>query len=114
PKNAVRTQFDLGRAGYAADVADRFQRQILERVSQIPGAAAAGDANTTPLSFEQAAMDVFSQQSTDFRPSKKAFYAYLYDVSPGYVTASATPLLAGRDFSLYDTAKTRAVPIVNQ
>ena len=114
PKNAVRTQFDLSRAGYTGDAADHFQRQILEKVSQIPGVEAAGYANTTPLSFEQAAMDVFSQQSSDFRPSNKAFDTYFYDVSPGYLTASGTPLLAGRDVSFSDTAKTPAVAIVNQ
>jgi predicted permease len=115
PQNAVRTSFDLGQAGYTNDAAaDHFQRQILGRVLQIPGVEAAGYANTTPLSFEQAAMDVFSQQSTDFRPSNKAFDMYFYEVSPGYLTASGTPLLAGRDVSFTDTAKTPAVAIVNQ
>ena len=114
PKNAVRTQFDLSRVGYAGDAADHFQRQILEKVSQIPGVDAAGYANTTPLSFEQIALNVFSQQSSDFRPSKKAFNAYFYDVSPGYLAAAGTPLLAGRDVSFADTAKTPAVAIVNQ
>ncbi len=38
PKNAVRTQFDLSQAGYtSATAADHFQRQLLERVSQLPG-----------------------------------------------------------------------------
>ena len=115
PKNAVRTQFDLGPAGYTSDgAADHFQRQLLERISQIPGVEAAGYANTTPLSFEQSTSAVFSQQSVDFRPSKKAFDTYFYDVSPGYLTASGTPLLAGRDVSFTDTAKTPAVAIVNQ
>jgi predicted permease len=113
PKNAVRTQFDLARAAYTGDDADHFQRQLLERVSQIPGVEAAGYANTTPLSFEQAALDVFSQQSIDFRPSNKAFDSYFYVVSPGYLTASGTPLLAGRDVSFTDTPKTPAVAIVN-
>jgi predicted permease len=114
PKNAVRTQFDLGRAGYIGDAADHFQRRLLERVSQIPGVEAAGYANTTPLSFEQATTAVFLEQSVDFRPSKKAFDTYFYGVSPGYLTASGTPLLAGRDVSFTDTAKTPAVAIVNQ
>jgi predicted permease len=114
PKNAVRTQFDLSRAGYTGDGADQMQRQILERASQLPGVEAAGYANTTPLSFEQAATDVFSQQSTDFRPSNRAFDTYFYGVSPGYLSASGTPLLAGRDVSFTDTAKTPAVAIVNQ
>jgi predicted permease len=114
PKNAVRTQFDLARAAYTGDDADHFQRQLLERVSQIPGVEAAGYANTTPLSFEQAALNVFSQQSIDFRPSNKAFDSYFYVVSPGYLTASGTPLLAGRDVSFTDTPKTPAVAIVNR
>jgi predicted permease len=114
PNNAVRTQFDLSRAGYTGDAADYFQRQILEKVLQIPGVEAAGYANTTPLSLEQAATDVFSQQSSDFRPSKRAFNTYFYDVSPGYLAASGTPLLAGRDVSFADTEKTPPVAIVNQ
>src|SRR5260370_1141041 len=57
---------------------------------------------------------VFSQQSSDFRPSNKAFYAYNYDISPGYLTAAGTSLVAGRDVSFADTAKTPPVAIVNQ
>jgi ABC-type antimicrobial peptide transport system permease subunit len=37
-----------------------------------------------------------------------------YDVSPGYLAACATPLLAGRDVSYSDTATTPAVALVNQ
>ncbi len=114
PKNAVLTKFDLSQAGYSSVAADQFQRQVRERVLQLPGVEAAGYASTTPLSGYQKASAVFSQQATDFRPSKEAFYAYHYDVSPGYLTAAATRLLAGRDVSFSDTAKTPAVAIVNQ
>src|SRR5437763_285126 len=38
PKNVLLTQFDLSQAAYTADpAAEHFQRQLLERVSQIPG-----------------------------------------------------------------------------
>jgi predicted permease len=114
PKNALLTQFDLSQAAYTGDAADHFQRQLLERTSQIPGVEAAGYANTTPLSGDTSVAAVFSQQSVDFRPSNKAFDTYYFDVSPGYLTASGTPLLAGRDVSFTDTAKTPAVAIVNQ
>jgi predicted permease len=114
PKNVVRAQFDLRQANYSEDAADHFQRQLLERVLQLPGVEAAGYASTTPLSLYQNASAVFSQQATDFRRSRKAFAAYQYQVSPGYLTASGTPLLAGRDVSFSDTTKTPAVAIVNQ
>ena len=114
PKNALLTQFDLSQAAYTGDAADHFQRQLLERTSQIPGVEIAGYANTTPLSGDTSIAAVFSQQSADFRPSNKAFEMYFFDVSPGYLAASGTPLLAGRDVSFTDTAKTLPVAIVNQ
>jgi predicted permease len=114
PKNVLLTQFDLSQAAYTGDAADHFQRQLLERILQIPGVDAAGYANTTPLSGDTMVSAVFSQQSSDFRPSNKAFYAYNYYISPGYLTAAGTPLLAGRDVSFADTAKTPPVAIVNQ
>jgi predicted permease len=114
PKNALLTQFDLSQAAYTGDAADHFQRQLLERTSQIPGVESSGYANTTPLSGDTSVAAVFSQQSVDFRPSNSAFYAYTYNVSPGYLTAAGTPLRVGRDVSFTDTAKTPAVAIVNQ
>jgi len=114
PKNALLTQFDLSQAAYAGDAADHFQRQLMERVSQIPGVDAAGYANSTPLSGDTLVSTVFSQQTADFRPSNSAFYAYNFDISPGYLIAAGTPLHAGRDVSFTDTAKTPPVGIVNQ
>jgi predicted permease len=114
PQNALLTQFELNQAGYTGDAADHFQRQLLERISQIPGVEAAGYANTTPLSGDAPTATIFSQQTSDFRLSNKAFESYSYDVSPGYFSAAATPLLAGRDVSFSDTPKTPPVAVVNQ
>ena len=113
PKDAVLTDFDLSQGGYSNAAANHFQRRLLEKVSQLAGVEAAGYANTTPLSgaFSTA---VFSQQTTDFRPSNIAFSTYSYDISPGYLTAAETSLLEGRDISVTDTAKTPRVAIVNQ
>jgi predicted permease len=114
PKHAVLTKFELSQAGYSNDAADHFQRQLLERVSQLPGVEAAAYANTTPLSLDTANSEVFSQQTTDFKPSNRVFLTYDFYVSPRYFKAVETPLLAGRDVSFTDTAKTPAVAIVNQ
>jgi predicted permease len=113
-RNAVRTSFDLSQAGYTTDSADHFQRDLLEKVSQIPGVEAAGYSNTTPLDFDASTTGIFSEQTVDFRPPNKAFDAYWYNVSPGFLTAAGTPLLDGRDVSFTDTAKTPAVAVVNQ
>jgi predicted permease len=114
PKHAVLTKFELSQAGYSSESADHFQRQLLERVSALPGVQAAAYAQSTPLSLDTSTSPVFSQQATDFRPSNRAFGTYDYDVSPGYFTAAETPLLSGRDVSFTDTTKTPAVAVVNR
>ena len=114
PNGAVLTKFELSQVGYSSEAADHFQRQLVERVSHLPGVEAAAYANTTPLSLDTATPDIFSQQTTDFRPSNRAFGAFAYLVSPGYFAAAETPLLAGRDVSFSDTAKAPPVAVVNQ
>ena len=113
-KNAVLTMFDLSQAGYSGMAADQFQRQLQERLLQLPGVEAAGYANTTPMTGDNSVPPVFSQQTSDFRPSNAAFHTFEYDVSPGYLAACATPLLAGCDVSFSDTATTPTVAVVNQ
>jgi len=115
PQNVIRTKFDLAKAGYARDgAADQLQRQLLERLSQIPGVEAAGYSQTTPLDLAGSLTSVFPQESTDLRPSQKAFESYYYRVSPGYLAAAGTILILGRDVSFADTKETQKVAIVNQ
>ena len=82
PKHAVVTKFELSQAGYSSETADHFQRQLLERVSQLPGVQAAAYSSATPLSQDTITTAVFAQQTTDLRPSNRAFYTYKYNVSP--------------------------------
>ena len=114
PKHAVLTKFELNQAGYSNETADHFQRQLLQRVSQLPGVTAAAYATTTPLSMDTDSSDVFPQQTTDFRPSNRAFDTFDYYVSPGYFAAAEIPLLSGRDVSFSDTEETPAVAVVNR
>lgn len=114
PNHAVVTKFELGQAGYSSEAADHFQRQLQERLSQLPGVQAVAYAQAMPLSQDIPSTHVFSQETTEFKPSNKAFTAYYYDVSPGYFTAAQTPLLAGRDVSFADTTKTPLVAVVNR
>lgn len=114
PQHAVVTKFELSQAGYSNETADHFQRQLLDRVRQLPGVTAAAYAHTTPLSQDTSSVAVYPQQTTDFRPSTRAFVGYSFNVSPGYFTATETPMLAGRDVSFADTDKTPPVAVVNR
>src|SRR5262249_39918775 len=91
-----------------------FQRQLLQKVSHLPGVVAAGYTNRTPLSLRLSATDVFSENTGDLRPSNVAFHTYYYSVSPGYFAASGISLLAGREVGFTDTAKGSHVAVVNR
>jgi predicted permease len=114
PANVVRTEFDLGWAGYKGDAAAHFQRELLDRVSHLPGVQAAGYANSTPLSLEVEVTGIFAETTTDFRQSNAIDDAFMYCASPGYFSASGTTLLAGRDVSFVDTPDSPAVAVVNR
>jgi predicted permease len=114
PDNALIAKFDLGLAGYSKESAARFQHQLLNRVSQLPGVQSAGYANTTPLALDQSTWSIYPQSAVEFRRSTQAFEASIYSISPGYLHAAGTNLLSGRDVSLSDGPKSPTVAIVNQ
>jgi predicted permease len=113
-KHAVVAKFELSQAGYSNEASEHFQRQLLDRVSNLPGVETAAYGTTMPLSMDTTDLNVFAQEATDYRISNRAFSAYEYEVSPGYFAAAGTPMLTGRDVRFADTPKTPAVAVVNR
>ena len=58
--------------------------------------------------------NVFSDRSTDLRPSNAASTAYMYLISPQYLQAEGTKLLAGRTFTWHDDKAAPRVAVVNR
>jgi len=114
PRNAILTRFELRQAGYSSEAADRFQQQLLERISALPGVERAGYSNTTPLKGDHYGVDIYAAEASDLRPSAKAFDADAFLISPGYLAAAGTTLLAGRDVSFADNSKAPGVALVNR
>jgi predicted permease len=101
-------------AGYSDDSAFAVQRRIIEDAARIPGVTAAGTIDTAPLSGSNDTGEVYREGTTDLRPSNSVFDAADYTISPGYLSAAQTRLLAGRDFTWDDGPTTPKVAIVNQ
>ncbi len=114
PEGAMLAKFDLKSAGYSEANAERFQREALESVQRIPGVHAAGYINTVPLSVSYSDTLVYANGTTDFRPLHSVADAMYYKVSPGYFGAAGTTLLAGRDFTWHDDAKSPKLAVVNE
>ncbi|MGD0156045.1 MAG: ABC transporter permease [Terracidiphilus sp.] len=114
PQNAMIVQSNLHMAGYADDRMPQVQRRMLDAVAAIPGVSAVGYADQLPLGLGGSDNYAYSDSTTDFRPTNRAADASNYSISPGYLRAAGTRLLAGRDLTFADDMKAPAVALVNQ
>lgn len=114
PRNAILLETVLDMAGYRGDAVAPMQKRMKEAMQQIPGVEAVGLVDWAPLSHGAwNSSRVFTDQTTDFRPSNAAANPVTYKVSPDYFRAAGTTLLAGREFTWHDEKDAPAVAIIN-
>jgi predicted permease len=114
PHGVVLAIADMHMGGYSDDSALPVQRRMVEEAAHIPGVTAVGTIDETPLDGGGSTSSVYRDGATDFRPSNSMFGAHFFSISPGYLKAAGTRLLAGRDFTWDDAAKKPNVAVVNQ
>jgi predicted permease len=114
PQNATLVETDLKMAGYSGDRVQQFQRRMVDEASSIPGVTSAGLINQVPLGVGGGDSYVYTDTTTDYRPTNFIADAMDYNISPGYLGASGTQLLAGRDLTLNDDKKAPTVALVNR
>jgi predicted permease len=114
PQNVVLVQTDLHMAGYDGDQRPQMQQRMLDAAAAIPGVTAVGYADRLALSIGGNDESVFTDTTTDFKPSNSAADAQVFNVSPNYFRAAGTALLSGRAFTLHDDAKAPTVAVVNR
>jgi predicted permease len=115
PQNAMLVDVDLNMAGYRADRVPAMQKRMIDAMASISGATSVGLVNIPPL---QAACcnesNVFTDKTTDLRPSNATDRAILFSISPEYLRVAGTPLLAGRDLTWNDDKNAPGVAVVNR
>ncbi|HVU46278.1 MAG TPA: ABC transporter permease [Terracidiphilus sp.] len=114
PQNAMLISSDLQMAGYKQNDSAQLQRRMLDAISALPGVTSVGYINQVPLGLGGGDSDVFTDATTDYRPTNSIADAMDYNVSPGYLTAAGTRLIAGRDITFDDSAKAPTVALVNR
>ncbi len=89
---------------------------MIDAMETIPGVEHAGLVNNYPplvyLAGRRA--NVFKDGTADLRESNVAAVPYKYDISPGYLDAAGTSLLAGRAFNWQDDKNAPPVALVNR
>jgi predicted permease len=114
PQNATVAMADLHMAGYGKDDSAEMQRRMLGALAAIPGVTAVGYTNQIPLGLGGGDSYVYSDTTTDYRPTNYVADAMDYNISPGYLDAAGTRLLAGRDMKMSDDKNAPTVALVNR
>lgn len=115
PQGTVVADTDLHMSGYADAAMPATQKRMIDSIKAIPGVEAAGFITQVPLvagGFTGAL--IFTDDKTDFRSANASSTAYVFSVSPGYLAAARTKLLAGRDLDWHDDKDTPKVAVVNE
>jgi len=114
PENVMVAQSDLHMAGYTDEQMPRMQQRMLDAAAALPGVAAVGYVSNLPLGLGGGDSYVYTDSTTDFRPTNEAADAMNYNISPGYLEAAGTTLLAGRNLTLHDDKDAPKVALVNR
>ena len=115
PRNAMLVETDLNMAGYRGDAVPAMQKRMIDAMTAIPEVTAAALVSVPPL-HPACCNDsnVFTDEATDLRPSNAAADAVMFSISPEYLRAASTTLLAGRDLTWHDDKNAPRVAVINR
>jgi predicted permease len=91
-----------------------MQKRMIEALETIPGVKTVGLVDRLPLYYGANGTHVFTDKSSDLRPSNAAAETVVYNISPEYFDAAQTTLLAGRPLSWHDDKTAPPVAVVNR
>ena len=112
PQGVMLAETDLAMGGYSDDQSLPLQKRMLDEIAQLPGVSAVGMIDRTILGKGCCGREaVYREGTTDFR--KEIFDAHNFVISPGYMEAAGTRLLAGRNITSHDSANSPEVAVIN-
>jgi len=115
PANAMLIDTHLDAAGYHGEAVPAMQRRMTDALATIPGVSSVGLVGAlAPLSLGWDVQAVYAGETNDFRPETAAARSVMFNISPDYLRAAGTALVAGRTFSWHDDLVAPRVAIVNR
>jgi predicted permease len=112
PQNTMLVDTDLHMAGYSGDRVPPMQKRMVDALETIPGVESVGLSDQIPLGDTAPQTNVFTDNTSDLRPSNAAANPVMFKVSPEYFHAARTILLSGRNFTSHDDKNSPRVAVV--
>jgi len=105
-------ELDLRRVQTRLESRALFYDELTERLRALPGVTAVSQADITPISGSDSSQDV---QVDGFVPGSDGENSSRFNaVAPNYFAVMGTAFVAGRDFTVQDTAQAPRVAVVNE
>jgi predicted permease len=113
PQHAAVLSYDLTSTGNTEEHQREFQRRLLDKVRSTPGIQSAGIIDGLPLTLNISNSGIVLEGKPEPRPGDLPV-ANMYYITPGYLEAMRTHLIAGRDLDRRDTEDAPRVALVNE
>ena len=111
-QNVLLVRLDLGNANYPPERRPAAYKEMLDRVTAIPGVLSASMSGRVPIGRGAWQEEL---EIEGYTPKSRGDVSVMYNsVTPGYFDTLRTPMVAGRDFNQYDTPQSTSVAIVNE
>jgi predicted permease len=114
PQNAMLVETATSMAGYSGDGVPAMQKRMIDALQAIPGVKSVGMVDRLPLYYGANSTHVFTDRTSDLRPANATAEVVVYNISPEYLEAAQTTLLAGRTLTWHDDKNAPRVAIVNR
>ena len=111
-KNLLMFNVNPGVNRYDADRSAQIFRQVLDRMSALPGVRSAALTRTTLLSGSMSTSSMWKQGQTSLKAAEEEMY--MMDVSPTFFATMGIPVLRGRGFTDHDDTAAPKVAIINE
>jgi predicted permease len=113
PAHAAVLSLDLAGQGYDEQRGREFQRRLLDKVRAMPGIQVAGMSSGLPLALNTSKDAIYLEGRPEPRPGDVPS-ASLFTITPGYLQAMHTRLVAGRNVDQRDKQDATLVALVNE
>jgi predicted permease len=114
PQDTLLVDTNLAMSGYPPAKMVAMQKRMMDATRAIPGVNSVGLVDTPPLHMGWSTSYVFSDRATDLRPPNAIAQTIEYRISPEYLHAAKTALLAGRNFNWHDDENAPRVAVINR
>jgi predicted permease len=91
----------------------RTYEEILHKIQAVPGVSSVGLATTIPMDGKNSIDPIFAQDRT-YKPGEITALRRFKYISPGFLSAMGTPLVAGRDLTWTDIYNKNPVALISE